>query len=163
MRRVPDRVSAGRVAHSPSRRNDPPEPGGLKPPMSKSLHVLPAMTLPSAVEPVRMSCALGLGESGHWPGTRWPRSSRNTSASPLRACSSPRSLATTTPLAFEQGPVPMRLRVGRLVAVVGIFLSPHSSRRARPCCRDRRRSPGPGKSYPLRAARPGWPSCSRCW
>ena len=70
-----------------------------------------------------MSCTTGFGEFGQLPGTRWPCSSRNTSASPLRACRlvkifrhydafgvRPRTGADTT------------ARVGRLVTIVGISL-----------------------------------------
>ena len=57
-----------------------------------------------------MSCSIGVGELGHWPLMRWPRSSRKTAASPLRACSSVTLAATIAPAALCHGPVPMRLR-----------------------------------------------------
>ena len=82
----------------------------------QSLHVKPAISVPSAFDPVRMSCCTGGGDPVHCPGMRWPRSSRKTAASPFRACRSVRFAATVTPFTFTHGPLPMRERasVGRL-------------------------------------------------
>jgi hypothetical protein len=33
----------------------------------QSEQVMPAITVPSGLDPVRMSCSVGLGEPGHWP------------------------------------------------------------------------------------------------
>src|SRR5262245_5786862 len=82
----------------------------------QSPHVAPASSVPSAFDPVRMSCCTGDGDPLHWPLMRWPRSSTKTAASPLLACSAVRSAATVAPLAFTHGPVPMRER-----AFVGPF------------------------------------------
>ena len=76
----------------------------------QSPHVSPAISLPSALEPVRTSCWTGEGDPAHWPLMRWPRSSRKTAASPRRACRAARSLATMTPAELNQGPLPIRLR-----------------------------------------------------
>src|SRR5262245_21441027 len=66
-------------------------------------HVLPATTMPSAVEPVRMSCTLGVGEPDHCPGTLAPFSSRNRSALPLgNMCSAARFAASIWPLMLCQ-------------------------------------------------------------
>src|SRR4029079_9701792 len=95
----------------------------------QSLQVFPNTTLPSAVEPVRMSCSVGLGDPGHPPGTGWPRSSTNKIGFPLRAWRSVRSLPTMRPLALNQGPLPIRSR-----ALVGLSLlaggapTPHEPR-----------------------------------
>src|SRR5947208_7453853 len=51
----------------------------------QSLQVFPGTTLPSAVEPVRISCSLGFGEPGQAPGTGCPRSSTNKIGFPLRS------------------------------------------------------------------------------
>src|SRR5467141_403617 len=82
----------------------------------QSPHVSPANSPPSAPDPVMMSCSTGDGDPGHWPLMGWPFSSMNTVASPLRAWSSVRLLATKAPFALNHGPLPMRLRasVGRL-------------------------------------------------
>src|SRR5262245_22367148 len=76
----------------------------------QSLHVFPGISVPSAVEPVRMSCSTGDGDPGHCPLIRRPFSSTNSEASPVREWSSPTFLATSTPLALRQGPMPIRLR-----------------------------------------------------
>ena len=76
----------------------------------QSLQVSPVISLPSAVDPVRMSCSLGVGEPVHWPLIWRPRSSTNSVGSPVRAWSSVRSRAIVTPLALIHGPLPMRLR-----------------------------------------------------
>src|SRR4051812_37090881 len=57
-----------------------------------------------------MSCCTGEGDPLHCPLIRWPRSSTNTAASPLRACSSVTFDATVTPLKLIHGPLPMRER-----------------------------------------------------
>src|SRR6185436_4719219 len=76
----------------------------------QSAQVMPGIRRPSDVEPVRMSCWFGPGEPAHWPLMRSPRSSRNSAASPLRAWSCATSPATGAPRAFNQGPLPIRLR-----------------------------------------------------
>src|ERR1041385_1241089 len=76
----------------------------------QSLHVLPGMSVPSAFEPVRMSCSTGAGDPGHCPLMRRPVSSMKSAASPVRACSSSRLRAISTPLALRHGPIPMRVR-----------------------------------------------------
>src|SRR5262245_8459977 len=76
----------------------------------QSLQVLSGISVPSAFEPVRMSCSTGAGDPGHWPLIRRPVWSMKSEASPVRECSSSRFLATSTPLALRQGPMPMRLR-----------------------------------------------------
>jgi len=76
----------------------------------QSPHVSPGNSVPSAPDPVMMSCSTGDGDPGHWPLIGWPFSSTNTVESPLRAWSSVRLLATMTPFALNQGPLPIRLR-----------------------------------------------------
>src|SRR5947207_15573754 len=76
----------------------------------QSLHVMPRMSVPSAFDPVRMSCSTGGGDPSHWPGMRWPCSATHTFASPFLACSSVTPPATRIPLAFTHGPPPIRLR-----------------------------------------------------
>src|SRR4029434_7348935 len=76
----------------------------------QSLHVFPGISVPSAVEPVRMSCSTGDGDPAHCPLIRRPFSSMRSAALPVRECSSSRFLATSTPLALRQGPMPIRLR-----------------------------------------------------
>ena len=83
----------------------------------QSLQVFPGTTLPSAVEPVRMSCSLGFCDPGQAPGTGCPRSSTNKIGFPLRSWRSMRSLPTISPLALNQGPLPIRSR-----ALVGLLL-----------------------------------------
>src|SRR5262249_25810593 len=61
-------------------------------------------------EPVRRSGSTGDGGAGHCRLTRRPFPSTNSEASPVRAWSSPTFLATSTPLALRQGPMPIRLR-----------------------------------------------------
>ena len=90
----------------------------------QSEHVAPASTVPSAFEPVRMSCSHGVGDPVHWPLMRCPRSSTNTAASPLRAWSSERLFATSWRLALYQGPDPMRSR-----ALTGCPFGPRSALR----------------------------------
>src|SRR5688572_27987451 len=82
----------------------------------QSAQVNPGARVPSAFDPVRMSCSLGPGDPVHCPLMRRPFSSTKTEASPERLCNSVRLLATTTPLALNHGPRPMRSRalVGRL-------------------------------------------------
>src|SRR6516165_12168324 len=87
----------------------------------QSLQVFPGTTLPSAVEPVRMSCSLGFGDPGQAPGTGCPRSSTNKIGFPLRSWRSARSFPTIRPLALNQGPLPIRSR-----ALVGLLLLPGS-------------------------------------
>src|SRR4029453_7704549 len=76
----------------------------------QSLHVFPGISVPSAVEPVRMSCSIGDGDPDHCPLIRRPFSAMKSAALPVRECSSSRFLATSTPLAWRQGPMPIRLR-----------------------------------------------------
>src|SRR6516162_4398047 len=87
----------------------------------QSLQVFPGTTLPSAVEPVRMSCSLGFGDPGQAPGTGCPRSSTNKIGFPLRSWRSARSFPTIRPLALNHGPLPIRSR-----ALVGLLLLPGS-------------------------------------
>ena len=42
----------------------------------QSAHVNPVISVPSAFDPVSMSCWTGVGEPVHWPLIRFPRSSR---------------------------------------------------------------------------------------
>ena len=74
----------------------------------QSEHVIPAISVPSPFDPVRMSCSTGLGEPVHWPLMRCPRSSRNRAASPVRECNSATLFATSCRLALYHGPAPMR-------------------------------------------------------
>jgi len=59
--------------------------------------VFPDINMPAAVLPVRTSCWFGVGEPAHWPLIRFPCSSMNSAASPLRACSASLSAASITP------------------------------------------------------------------
>src|SRR6185295_4260807 len=71
----------------PSPSECPTCPTNAAEPDVQSEHVNPGINVPSALDPVRMSCCTGLGEPVHCPGMRWPRSSTNTVESPVRAWS----------------------------------------------------------------------------
>src|SRR5262245_45114325 len=76
----------------------------------QSPHVDPAITVPSALEPAKMSCSTGEGEPVNWPLIWVPRSSTKIVASPRRVCSSFTFAAICTPFELNHGPLPMRLR-----------------------------------------------------
>ena len=77
------------------------------------------MSVPSAFEPVRMSCSTGAGDPGHCPLIRRPCSVMNSAASPVRECSSSTFLAMRTPLASRHGPLPMRVRASTAAPLSG--------------------------------------------
>ena len=105
VRRVPGRQRAGgALVGAQSRRSARPAPRRPRNPTSSPRRSIRRHSVPSAFEPVRMSCSTGAGEPVHCPLMRWPRSSRKTPASPVRACSSVTLLATGARFALCQGP-----------------------------------------------------------
>src|SRR5258705_7289983 len=82
----------------------------------QSPQVNPTISVPSAFEPVMMSCSTGAGDPVHWPLIGLPCSSTKMVELPVRECRSARLAATVAPLALTHGPLPIRERasVGRL-------------------------------------------------
>ena len=89
----------------------------------QSAQVMPGASVPSAFDPVRMSCSTGAGEPVHWPLMRCPRSSTNSAASPVRAVQLGHVVRDEREVGVVPGPAADPVaRVRRLIAVGRVAL-----------------------------------------
>src|SRR6185436_7343911 len=76
----------------------------------QSAQVNPGSSVPSAADPVMMSCSTGGGDPIHWPLMGFPFSSTKSVELPFIAWSSVTLFATRTSLELIHGPLPIRSR-----------------------------------------------------